>query len=138
MNKTEIRWKQRYANFQFAYELLREVLSRDLTQLEPLELEGAVQRFRFTFDMACKVLGDYLEFSGIDVAAITPRQVIKEAFSAKLIENGQVWIDMLDQRNFLSHTYDRDIFAEALKQIQAQYLPHLIVFDQSFDKIYNE
>jgi len=41
----------------------------------------------------------YLEHSGVAISPATPRQVIKEAFVAKIITDGQVWIDMLNHRN---------------------------------------
>lgn len=46
---------------------------------------------------------DYLEESGLVFATITPRQVLKDAFAAKVLADGQVWIDMLDHHNLLSH-----------------------------------
>jgi nucleotidyltransferase substrate binding protein (TIGR01987 family) len=52
-----------------------------------------------------------------------PRQVLKDAFAAKLITDGQVWIAMLDHRNLLSHTYNPMVFEEAVEAIHQQYLP---------------
>ena len=54
---------------------------------------------------------------------MTPRQVIKEAFAAKVISDGEVWINMLDNRNLLSHTYDFSVFEQAVKAIAEHYLP---------------
>ncbi len=47
----------------------------------------------------------------------------KDAFAARVIVDGQVWIDMLDHRNLLSHTYDVEVFAEAVNAIAERYLP---------------
>ena len=49
---------------------------------------------------------DYLEEHGTNINPVTPRNVIKEAFSANIITDGQVWVDMLLHRNLLSYTYD--------------------------------
>ena len=54
--------------------------------------------------------------------SITPRSVIKYAFSAKIIVDGQTWINMLEQRNLMSHTYDSDIFEEVFNSISEHYL----------------
>jgi len=60
---------------------------------------------------------------GLIIAPVTPRQVLKDAFSAKILADGQVWIDMLDHRNLLSHAYDSSMFEQAVDAIAARYLP---------------
>jgi len=88
-----------------------------------LEKEGVVQRFEYTFELAWKTLKDYLEEGGLVISPVTPRQVIKEAFAAKVITAGEVWINMLDHRNLLSHTYDSAVFERAVEAIAEHYLP---------------
>ena len=119
----DIRWKQRFQNFEAAYRLLAEALADGDSELSDLEKEGVVQRFEYTYELAWKTLKDYLEASGLVIAPVTPKQVIKEAFAAKLIADGVVWMRMLDHRNLLSHTYDRSVFDAAISAIEADYLP---------------
>jgi len=87
------------------------------------EKEGVVQRFEYTYELGWKTLKDYLENSGLVIFPVTPKQVIKEAFAAKLIDSGDVWMQMLDHRNLLSHTYDRSVFEAAVTAIAKEYLP---------------
>jgi nucleotidyltransferase substrate binding protein (TIGR01987 family) len=75
--------------------------------LNPLEKEGAIRRFEYCFELAWKTVKDYMEQSGFVFPIVTPRQVLKDAFAARIIADGQVWIDMLDHRNLLSHTYSQ-------------------------------
>jgi nucleotidyltransferase substrate binding protein (TIGR01987 family) len=119
----DIRWKQRFQNFDRAVVLLREPFERDLASLSALEQEGTIQRFEFALELAWKTLKDYLEHEGRAIHPITPRMVIKAAFAAQIIADGQVWIDMLDHRNLLSHTYDSRIFAQTLVAVRDRYLP---------------
>ncbi len=84
-----------------------------------------MQRFEYTLELAWKTLKDYLEASGIVLNAITPRQVIKDAFAARIVADGQAWIDMIDHRNLLSNTYDPVNFEEAVKAIHDRYLTAL-------------
>ena len=121
----DIRWKQRFQNFDRAYVLLRDALDRGPEALSLLEKEGVIQRFEYTFELAWKTLKDYLEEGGLVISPVTPRQVIKEAFAAKVIADGQVWINMLDIRNLLSHTYDGSVFEQAVTAIAQNYLPAL-------------
>jgi len=132
----DIRWKQRFQNFDRAFVLLREALERAPDALSPLEKEGVVQRFEYTFELAWKTLKDYLEEGGLVISPVTPRQVIKEAFAAKVLPDGGVWIKMLDNRNLLSHTYDFSVFEQAVRAISEYYLPAMAKLHQSFaDKI---
>lgn len=117
----DIRWKQRYANLMQAHALLSEGLSRGVGSLNQLEIEGLVQRFEFTFELAWKTLRDYLEEGGIPLTITTPREIIKIAYAANIIADGSLWLKMLDHRDLLSHTYDEKRFDEAVVAIEAQY-----------------
>lgn len=126
MNRThDVRWQQRFENFDRALGLLREALANGPAPLNQLEKEGVVQRFEYTLELAWKTLKDYLEESGVVLTAVTPRQVIKDAFAAKILADGQAWIDMIDHRNLLSHTYDPANFEEAVDAIHGRYLAAL-------------
>ena len=119
----DIRWKQRFDNFDRAFVLFREVYDRGVNALSQLEREGAIQRFEVTFELAWKTLKDYLEESGVVVNPVTPRNVIKEAFAAKFLDDAQVWIDMMLHRNLLSHTYDGAVFETVLRAAIERYFP---------------
>lgn len=118
----DIRWQRRFDNFDRAVVLLREPFGRDVTQLTALEREGTIQRFEFAVELAWKTLKDDLEHEGRTLAPVTPRHVVKEAFSARIIRDGQVWIDMLDHRNLLAHTYDAATFEQVVLAIRDRYL----------------
>ncbi len=118
----DIRWKQRFENFDRAFVLLRDAMAKGPDALNQLEKEGAVQRFEYCFELAWKCVKDYLEQGGFVFATATPRQVLKDAFAAKVLSDGQVWIDMLDHRNLLSHTYNQVSFENAVDTIHLRYL----------------
>lgn len=117
-----VRWKQRFQNFDRAVILLREPIARGVATLSVLEREGTIQRFEVAIELAWKTLRDYLEYEGETLEVVTPRNVIKEAFSARIIQDGQIWMDMLDHRNLLSHTYDQTVFEKAVLAIRDRYL----------------
>ncbi|MCB9466083.1 MAG: nucleotidyltransferase substrate binding protein [Candidatus Eisenbacteria bacterium] len=119
----DVRWRQRFQNFERAVALLREPLERDLASLSALEKEGTVQRFEFALELGWKTMKDYLEHEGHLIQPVTPRNVIKLAFSTGVVEDGQVWIDMLNHRNLLAHTYDESAFEEAVVALRDRYHP---------------
>ncbi|MGI6413307.1 MAG: nucleotidyltransferase substrate binding protein [Syntrophomonadaceae bacterium] len=118
MNHKEIRWQQRYENFDKAFQQFKAAIL-EFARLNVLEKEGLIQRFEYTFELAWKTLKDYLEAQG--VIATFPREVIKEAFRYELIKDGETWMDMLEKRNLLAHTYNEERFQYALRKIKEEY-----------------
>jgi nucleotidyltransferase substrate binding protein (TIGR01987 family) len=117
----DIRWQQRFQNFDRAFLLLREVIDQGCGSLNQLEKEGAIQRFEVAYELGWKVLKDYLEENGVIVDPVTPRNVIKLAYAAKLLDDAQVWIDMMLHRNLLAHPYDFKVFEEVLAMVEGRY-----------------
>lgn len=115
----EVRWKQRFENFEKSF-LLLEKYSKQNIQTE-LERAGIIQFFEMTFELAWKVLKDYLEAQGYEVKS--PRETIKQAFQMGLIEDGHVWLDALSSRNLTSHTYDEAVAEKLVNEIKQKYYP---------------
>ena len=107
MNTNDIRWKQRFQNFEEGI--------KAYPHLSVLEKEGLLQRFEYTFKLGWKTLKDYLESQEIRLQY--PREVIKQAFHYGLIENGEIWMEMLEKRNLTVHAYDEKIFNKALNRL---------------------
>jgi len=116
-NTEDIRWKQRYANFNKAIAQLTEFIEKP--ELNKFEVQGLIQCFEYTFELAWKTAKDYLEAQGFNVKS--PRQTIQTAFQIELIDNGHVWIDALEKRNLMAHTYDEYAAQEAERLIREQY-----------------
>ena len=112
MNGKVIRWKQRFQNFEKAFfQFEKAVLQID--ELSTLEKEGLIQRFEYTFELAWKTLKDFLESENVE--AKFPREVIKKGFQYEIISNGEVWMEMLENRNLMTQTYDERIFESAVE-----------------------
>jgi nucleotidyltransferase substrate binding protein (TIGR01987 family) len=117
------RWQLRFDNFSRAYTLLRQAIEiLGERELSTLEMEGVIQRFEYTMELAWKTIKDYLEADNIVFERITPRAVLKKAFEAKLVTEGDVWLQALDARNKMSHTYNFSTFEEVVKAIESDYL----------------
>lgn len=117
------RWQYRFRNFSRAYSRLREAAEDDPGKLSDLEREGLIQRFEYTFELAWKTLKDRLEHDGMRIEPITtPRKVIRTAYEARLVSDGQAWIDMLEDRSRMSHEYDSEAFEEVADNVHRRYL----------------
>lgn len=119
----DIRWKQRFDNYEKAFRELKESVelanSRLLTKLEK---QGVIQGFEYTHELAWNVLKDYLEFQGI-VGLIGSRDTTREAFKRGLIVNGDVWMEMIKSRNLTSHAYDQRTAEKIYVSILSQFFP---------------
>lgn len=119
--QSEIRWQQRFDNLQRAYRRLGWAL--EMQQQDPesdLIRMAVIKAYEFTFELSWKTLKDFLAYNGID--AKLPREVLKQAFATGLITDGQLWIDMLEERNPMAHTYDDSRAKKAVQLIQEHYL----------------
>ncbi|HPB01982.1 MAG: HI0074 family nucleotidyltransferase substrate-binding subunit [Bacteroidales bacterium] len=129
MENKELRWKQRYQNFEMAFSKLQEAMQQN--ELNELERNGLIQRFEFTIDLSWKVLKDYLEEKGF-VFKPSPKDTIREAQRAGLIDFGQALIDGLDIRNDLSHDYSGNKFEQSETILRDTVFPALNQLNQFF------
>ena len=121
MQKT--RWEQRFENLDRAIQKLNLAVDRlKITPEDELVAMALIQAFEFCFELSWKTLKDYLKYEGVE-EAVTPRQVLKLAFHFELLDDGAIWIDMLENRNLLSHTYDEAIAQKAKLLILEKYVP---------------
>ncbi len=132
----DIRWIQRYANFHKACSRLLEVTEADrfMDDLSELEIEGLVQRFKYTFELAWKTLQDLLIYKGYDFM-LGPNGTMRMAFEDGLIDNHDSWRKMAKSRNTLSHVYDESEVLPIVHMIYSDYAPLLKQLDESLNKL---
>ncbi len=117
-----LRWIERFENFEKAKKNLS--IAKDYIAqngITDIAIMALVQAFEITFELAWKTQKDYLEYNGIKVN--TPRETIKEAFQSNIIEDGQIWIDMMESRNKTSHTYNVEFANQLAHEILEKYIP---------------
>ena len=113
------RCRQRFSNYEKSLGHLKITVEKDV--LNEIEKAGLVQFFEVTFELAWKVMKDFLTAEGYEVKS--PRASIKTAFEYGLIENGTLWLEALEKRNLASHTYDDNILEELEELIIHTYYP---------------
>ncbi|VGO13776.1 hypothetical protein PDESU_02333 [Pontiella desulfatans] len=126
MNK-EIRWKQRFSNFEKAFRTLERTVAIE----HPSEAErgGLIQFFEMAFELAWKTLKDYLEADGYQVKS--PRDVLKQAFQSEIIKDGHAWIEALEDRNLAAHTYNEETALKIEGLIRDKYFPALATLHET-------
>lgn len=128
----DIRWKQRFSNFLKAFQTLsRAVAITEQRELSELEEQGLIQGFEFTHELAWNVLKDYLEDQGFS-GLIGSKDASRTAFRNGLIEEGEVWMDMIKARNLSSHTYNPEVAENIVENILQRFYP---AFENLADKM---
>ena len=72
-----------------------------------LEQAGCIQYFEFCFELAWRTIKAFAERHGMS-DIVSPRDCLKAAFALHWIDDEAVWLEMLESRNKMSHTYDSE------------------------------
>jgi nucleotidyltransferase substrate binding protein (TIGR01987 family) len=127
MENLDVRWKQRFANFENAFKVFK-IAIKDYENPSDLEKEGTVQRFEFTHELAWKVMKDFLLDKGL-LGIIGSKDATRLAFQNEIIEDGQIWMDMIDSRNKTVYTYHGNILDVEYHKIKNIYFPLIEKFN---------
>jgi|LGVE01.1.fsa_nt_gb nucleotidyltransferase substrate binding protein (TIGR01987 family) len=114
----DIRWEQRFANYQKALSRLQKFI--DKGELSELEEQGLIKAFEYTYELAWNTLKDFLEYRG-QTDIYGSRDAIRKAFELGLIDDGESWMDMLKSRNTTSHTYNEETAKEICQAVVEVY-----------------
>ncbi|KGO92074.1 nucleotidyltransferase substrate binding protein [Flavobacterium subsaxonicum] len=139
MGNTDIRWEQRFTNFNKAFAKLKETVDtldpeadNFSDALSDLEKEGLIQRFEYTHELAWKVMKDYIEYQGsTDIGG--SRDATREAFKMGLIDNGETWMDMIKSRNLTTHTYNEATAEDIFTKIVNDYFKLFTAFQSKME-----
>ncbi|MGC4059259.1 MAG: nucleotidyltransferase substrate binding protein [Chitinophagaceae bacterium] len=141
----DIRWEQRFSNFNKALAKLAQsvayikqnqeennaaITGGDV--LQEMVREGLIQRFEYTHELAWNVMKDFARYQGNSEIAGS-RDATREAFQLGLISDGAVWMDMIGSRNRTSHTYNQATADEIYHKIVTDYFPAFSAFQQTME-----
>ena len=127
MENQDIRWKQRFANFEKAFKTLKKAVL-EIKNPSDIEKEGTIQRFEFTHELAWNVMKDFLKEKGIQ-GLIGSKDATRNAFQNEIIQDGQEWMNMIESRNETVHTYNIDV-------LETEYIKIIEIYYPLFEKFY--
>lgn len=131
----DIRWKQRFSNYQKALRQLQKFI--DKGELSELEEQGLIKSFEYTYELAWNTLKDFLEFKGqSDIYG--SRDAIRKAFQLGIIEDGEIWMDMIKSRNRTSHTYNEETAKEISTTVISVYYNAFQEMKEKLDTLKND
>ncbi len=109
---------------------LKESLLRD-AEADDIVVDAIIKRFEFTYELSWKLMKTYLEYNG-NLEGTSPRRAIQEAFKIGVIKDGDSWLEMLEDRNRTSHTYDERTATDIYQHIKSKYAK---LFDAFIERI---
>ena len=126
---------KRFESFQKSLAALAEVRQRDLN--DSFVLSGTGAKFSIIFDLAWKVMKDIIiqDYAVVDFPKGSPREVLRKAFEFRLIQS-DLWMEMLKNRNELTHDYDGEIIKDICHEIAGKYIDLFFDFQNVVEKRY--
>ncbi len=111
--------REKLTDYQNALARLKNALSKEI-ESDDLYLDGTIQRFEFTYELAWKLMKAYLLYLGVDVN--NPRAAIRESMKQEVISDNQQWFYMIDKRNETTHTYHKEIALSVYAEIKMKFI----------------
>jgi len=133
MEEQDIRWKQRFSNYQKAVSQLEKFIEKE--DLNPLEEQGLIQAFEYTYELAWNVMKDYFTYEQADENITGSRDAIRLAFKRGLVVDGENWMDMIVSRVKSSHTYNEDTANEIVAKIITSYFDLFLAFNDKMKSL---
>ena len=118
MSDLDIRWAQRFSSYKKALLQLTKFIEKD--DLNELEQQGFIQAFKYTRELAWKLLKDYLTSQSIE-NIYGSRDAFRAAFNIELIEDGEGWMKTIEARNQTGHSYNEETAAEIVDNIEQRF-----------------
>lgn len=81
--------------------------------------DASIKRFEYSFDIFWKLMKDYLRVKeGIECAS--PKSCFREAFKVGILSEEETVkvLEMTDDRNLSTHTYDEEAIEEIYQQVK--------------------
>lgn len=132
MTNKDVRWIQRFANFNKALNQLSRFIEKG--ELNEFEIQGLIQCFEYNYELAWNTIKDFYEGQGeTDIQG--SRDAIRLAFNRGLIEAGDVWMKMVKSRTLTSHTYNLEIAEDISDAIYNEYYPEFMELQKRFKEL---
>ena len=112
---------KKYENFVSAFDNLKDIYDYNEPYGNVL-LTGLVGLFEVCFEQSWKAMKEILEANGFSEGKTgSPKQILKTAYSAGMIEDEEMWLDALVSRNNVAHAYNKEIALEIVRNTKETY-----------------
>lgn len=125
---------KKYENFRRALENLKKI-ERVAPPYDTITMTGMAALFEICFEQAWKAMKELLEYSGYSEARMgSPRSILKLAYQAGMIDDETTWLQVLRDRNDVTHSYNEDIAMRIITDCKEKYLPLFVKLQATMEK----
>ena len=102
-------------------------------------ISRVIDKFSVQFELGWKLLKELLAYEG-SKASVTgsPRGIIKEAYAVYPFFDGDIWLDMLKDRNDMAHIYNGNAANDLVKRILEEYIPQFLKLEEELVRMYGD
>lgn len=135
MTSKDIRWIQRLKSYEKALHKLKEAIEKYHTgNMNEIEKEGMIQRFEHTYELAWNTIKDYYKAQG-ETNIQGSKDAFRTAFNRGLIQDGEIWMEMVESRILTTHTYNDNIANLIIQHIVEKYFT---LFEKLKERLHQE
>lgn len=128
---------RKYDNFCSNLAILSQADEQDLNN--EFIIGGIIDKFFVQFELGWKLLKELLKYEGSSVSASgSPRAILKEAYKVYDFLDEDIWLEMLGQRNDLTHIYDGEKARKLAVLVIERYIPEFERLKNCIDGIYGD
>ncbi|MBK8203668.1 MAG: nucleotidyltransferase substrate binding protein [Bdellovibrionales bacterium] len=112
----------KFSNFLIALSALEEACKESIKN--DRDVAGIIMSFEFAYELSWNALKEVLANQGI--ATTTSRDVFAKAYQSQFIHTDSEWIELMNDRNRTSHTYDKGFARQMVERIKLRHFPLLL------------
>ena len=112
---------KKFENFCAALNNLKEIYTYE-EPYNTVVLTGLVGLYEICFEQSWKAVKEILFLNGFAESQTgSPRQILKSAYQAGMIQNEGLWLEALNSRNNVAHAYNQAIALDIIRNTKDKY-----------------
>ena len=127
---------KKYENFCSALQNMKDIYKYQ----EPYDnvvLTGLVGLYEITFEQSWKMMKELLEAHGYEEGATgSPKIILKTAYQAGMIKDEKVWLQALQERNNVTHSYNHKIALEIVNKAKNEFYDMFCALKKEIDSVW--
>lgn len=128
---------KKYDNFSNNLRVLSKASEQDLKN--EFIISGIIDKFFVQFELSWKLLKELMKYEGCPITASgSPRMIIEEAYRIYDFFDEDIWLEMLEQRNDLTHIYDGNKANTLVRLIIDRYIPEFQKMEKRILELYGD
>lgn len=125
---------KKYENFCVSLENMKDIYNYE----EPYDnvvLTGLVGLYESTFEQSWKMMKEILEIHGFAEGATgSPKMILRTAYKAGMIKDEELWLSALQERNNVTHSYNRKIAMGIITQVKQKFYKMFCELKEEIDR----